>query len=44
MLLQVDRGRLPFPDVARTVELLGCDVEPAVRTALTTTDIVPGGP
>ncbi|WP_281188616.1 LLM class flavin-dependent oxidoreductase [Micromonospora nigra] len=36
LLLQVDAGGLPFEDVARTIELLGRDVVPAVRAALTT--------
>ncbi|WP_431913423.1 LLM class flavin-dependent oxidoreductase [Micromonospora carbonacea] len=34
VLFQVDAGGLPFADVARTVELLGGEVVPAVRAAL----------
>ncbi|ROO60561.1 alkanesulfonate monooxygenase SsuD/methylene tetrahydromethanopterin reductase-like flavin-dependent oxidoreductase (luciferase family) [Micromonospora sp. Llam0] len=44
VLLQVDSGGLPFADVARTVELLGSDVVPAVRAALATTGTTTGAP
>ncbi|WP_232533821.1 hypothetical protein [Plantactinospora sp. KBS50] len=44
LLLQVDSGSLPFADVARTVELLGSDVVPAVRAALATTGTTTGAP
>lgn len=42
MLLQVDAGGLPFEDIARTVELLGSEVVPAVRAALATSDTASG--
>jgi alkanesulfonate monooxygenase SsuD/methylene tetrahydromethanopterin reductase-like flavin-dependent oxidoreductase (luciferase family) len=38
---QIDLGGLPFPVVARTIELLGTEVAPAIRTATRTAQPTP---